>query len=66
MHFYSFVVTEILFKLTAMWEFSQDSITEQLKVDQALLNVSSTLNKALWFYQLSDECVAVSAMKLLF
>lgn len=43
-----------------MWEFSQDSVTSQLKVDQALLNVTSSLNKSLWLYQLSDECVAVS------
>lgn len=42
-----------------MWEFAQDSITGQLKVDQALLNVSSTLYESLWLYQLSDECVAV-------
>lgn len=43
-----------------MWEFAQDSVTEQLKVDQALLNVSSTLYESLWLYQLSDECVAVT------
>lgn len=42
-----------------MWEFSQDSVTEQLKIDQALLNVSSTVFNSLWIYQLSDECVAV-------
>lgn len=43
-----------------MWEFSQDSVTSQLKVDQALLNITSSLNKNLWLYQLSDECVEVS------
>lgn len=42
-----------------MWEFAQDSVTEQLKVDQALLNVTSTLFETVWLYQLSDECVAV-------
>ncbi|XP_031628030.1 heparan-alpha-glucosaminide N-acetyltransferase [Contarinia nasturtii] len=47
-----------------MWEFSQDSVTEQLKVDQALLNVSSTLDDNLWLYQLSSECVACPYKKL--
>lgn len=42
-----------------MWEFAQDSVTGQLKVDQALLNVSSTIYESLWLYQLSDECIAV-------
>lgn len=43
-----------------MWEFAQDAVTEQLKVDQALLNISSAIGEQLWLYQLSDECVAVS------
>lgn len=47
-------------KIDTMWEFSQDSVTSQLKVDQALLNITSSLNKNLWLYQLSDECVEVS------
>lgn len=42
-----------------LWEFAQDAITSQLKVDQALLNISSTLYQSVWLYQLSDECVAV-------
>lgn len=45
--------------MNLVWEFAQDSITSQLKVDQALLNISSTLYKSVWLYQLSDECVAV-------
>ncbi|XP_055297749.1 heparan-alpha-glucosaminide N-acetyltransferase isoform X3 [Sitodiplosis mosellana] len=47
-----------------MWEFAQDSVTGQLKVDQALLNVSSTLYESLWLYQLSDECIACPYKKL--
>lgn len=43
-----------------MWEFSQDSIISQLKVDQAYLNVTSLFDKNLWLYQLSSECVEVS------
>lgn len=42
-----------------MWEFSQDSMISQLKVDQAYLNVTSSLDKNVWLYQLSDECVQV-------
>lgn len=46
-------------KMNFLWEFAQDAITSQLKVDQALLNISSTLYQSVWLYQLSDECVAV-------
>lgn len=43
-----------------MGEFFRGSFTDKLKVDQALLNITSSLEKKLWLYQLSDECVSVS------
>lgn len=43
-----------------MGEFFRDSFTDKLKVDQALLNITSSLEKNVWLYQLSDECVSVS------
>lgn len=57
--FISATENHLAFGCDKMWEFSQDSVTEQLKVDQALLNITSTLYENLWLYQLSDECVAV-------
>lgn len=42
-----------------MWELYWDSFADNLKVDQALLNVSSSLKTNAWLYQLSDECIAV-------
>lgn len=47
-----------------MWEFSQSPFDglpiDKLKVDQAYLNITSTLNKNVWMYVLSSECVSVS------
>lgn len=43
-----------------MGEFFRASFTDKLKVDQALLNITSSLEKSVWLYQLSDECVSVS------
>lgn len=42
-----------------MGEFFRGSFTDKLKVDQALLNITSSLERNVWLYQLSDECVSV-------
>lgn len=46
-----------------MWEFAQPQLgkikLERLKVDQAFLNLTSTLNEPLWMYSVSADCVQV-------
>lgn len=46
-----------------MWEFSQPQLgkikIDRLKVDQAYLNLTSSLNVPAWLYTVSDECVDV-------
>lgn len=48
-----------------MFDFSPEPSdgfpTDKLKVDQAYLNITSNLNRPLWLYTLSSECVAVSS-----
>lgn len=52
-----------------MFEFSSEPIdgfpTDELKVDQAYLNITSHFDKPLWLYTLSSECVAVSTWDFL-
>lgn len=44
-----------------LWQDSFDGLPlKELKVDQAFLNVTSTLQNNVWLYSLSDECVSVS------
>lgn len=46
-----------------MWEFAQPQLgkikIERLKIDQAFLNLTSTLNEPVWMYSISDDCVQV-------
>lgn len=47
-----------------MVQLRKTSYIDQLKVDQAILNVTSvSSNKSLWLYQLSDECVQVRTLE---
>lgn len=46
-----------------MWEFSQPHLgkikIDQLKIDQAFLNLTSSLKETAWMYTVSEECEAV-------
>lgn len=54
-------------KMFEFWPESVDGFpTDKLKVDQAYLNITSTVDKRLWIYTLSSECVAVSTFELCF
>lgn len=44
-----------------LWQDDFDGLNlRKLKVDQAYLNVTSTLQRNAWIYSLSDECVSVN------
>lgn len=48
-----------------MVQFKYTSYIDQLKVDQAILNVTSvSYDKSLWLYQLSDECNEVIKLQI--
>lgn len=47
-----------------MWEFAQPSIgklkLDRLKIDQAFLNLTSSLGEPTWIYSVSDDCIEVN------